>query len=72
MVEVDIGIIPYTLPPIIQLGLVYHWFYLFLFLLEVYIGLIPVTFLPITMLDNTVPTQGSIQMLFLGLYIHLP
>ena len=56
MVEFDIGLIPATLPPIIQVGLVDYPVSLFIVMIEVDIGLILDKFLSITMVDYTVST----------------
>ena len=49
MGEVDIGLRPAILPPIIQVSLVDHWIFLFVVMREVYIGLRPTNFLHINM-----------------------
>ena len=75
MGEVDICRIQVTLSPIIQVGMVDFWVALFIIVLftkvfmvtrEVDIGLRPATFFPITMVDNAVPQQVPLNMLFLG------
>ena len=74
MGEADICRIPVTLPTIIQVGMVDIWVSLFLLVLftkvfmvtrEVDIGLRPATFYPITMVENAVPQQVPLNMLFL-------
>ena len=66
MGKVDICIIPYPLLPIIHVVLVDLLVYMFMFMIDVYIGLRSATFLPITMVDYTFSTQGSLEILFLG------
>ena len=66
MIGLEICIIPATIPPITYVGVVYCWFYLLIFIIEVYMGLIPATCIPQNLVDNTVPTQVSINIIFLG------
>ena len=66
MVDVDIGLRKDTPTPIIQVGLVDCWVYMFMVIIEVDIGLIPATLINITITENKFPTQGSFKMLFLG------
>ena len=66
MREVGIGIIPYPLPTIIQLILVYHWVHMFMVIIEEDISLIPAAFLHITTVDYELSTQGSRNNLLQG------
>ena len=54
--DMDIVIIPDSLPPIIQVVLVYCWFSMFMVMIEIKICLRPATLLPITMVDYTFST----------------
>ena len=51
MGELDIGLRPAPLAPIIQVGLLDHWDFLFIFMREVDTGIRPDNFLHITMVD---------------------
>ena len=68
MGEIDKGFRPETLPPIIQVVLVYFWFSMFMVMRELHICLRPSTFLPITTVDYTFPTQCSLKMILLGVF----
>ena len=57
MVELDICIISYPLPSIIQAILVDHWVFILIVTREVYIGLRSANFLHITTVDYTFSTQ---------------
>ena len=59
MVELDIGIIPAPIPPIIKVSLVDHCFLIVTVMIEVDIGLRPDNFIHFTMLDYTFLIQGS-------------
>ena len=63
MVEVDIGLRPAPISPIIQVCLVNHWVHIFIATTEVYIGLIPANFIHMTTTDYTFPTQGFLKKL---------
>ena len=49
--EMDLGIVPALLPPIIQLIMVDHLVFIAMAIKEVYIGLRPDNFLHITMVE---------------------
>ena len=66
MKEVDIGLIPSPLPPIIQVILVDHLDFMFMVMREVEIGLIPATLLNINMVEYTFSTKGSLKKLLQG------
>ena len=51
LVEVDIGLIPDLLPPIIHFIMVDHLIFIVMVITEVVIGLTPANFLHITMVD---------------------
>ena len=68
MGEMDIGIIPDPLPPIIQVVLVNYWDCMFMDMRVVDIGLRPSTLLPITMVDYKISTQGYLKMIFLRVF----
>ena len=64
--EVDIGLRPDPLPPIIQVSKVYCWIFLFVFMMDLDTGLIPANFLHITTVDYTWSTQGFFKNIFQG------
>ena len=64
--EMDIGLRPALLPPIIRVGLLDSWIDMFMFMRGFYIGIIPSTFLHITMVDYTFYAQGSLNNKFQG------
>ena len=66
MVEVDIGLIPDPLLPIIQVSLVDRWVFLSVAMIEVYMCLIPVNSIHITMGYYTLSAQGCLKTLFQG------
>ena len=68
MGEVDLGLRPSSLPPIIQVYFVDHWVLIAMVMIEVDIGLRPANFLHITMVDYTLPTQGFLNNLFKGVF----
>ena len=68
MGEVDIGLIPAPLPPIIQVCLVNHWVFLVMAMIELDIGLRPANFLHITMVKYTLSAQGFLDNLFQGVF----
>ena len=68
IVELNIGLISAPLPHIISLGLLYSWVYLFVETREVEIGIISSTSLHITMVDYAWSTQGSLRILFQGVF----
>ena len=56
MGEVDIGLISASFPPIVQVGLVDLWVYLFMGMREVDTGIISSTLIHINMVEYTLPT----------------
>ena len=56
--EVDLGLRPDLLPPIIQVVMVYYMVFIVVMITEVKICITPATFLHITIVDNTFLTQG--------------
>ena len=54
--EVDIGLISASFPPIVQVGLVDLWVYLFMGMREVDTGIISSTLIHINMVEYTLPT----------------
>ena len=57
IVEVDIGIRPDPIPPIIQVTLVYCWIFPFVIIIEVEVGLSLATIIHITIVDYKFSTQ---------------
>ena len=64
--EVDIGLRPYPLPPIIHVNLLEHWVFIVIFMTETGIVLIQDNFIHIIMVGYTFPTQGFLKKLFQG------
>ena len=71
MLEVDIGLIPDPITPIILLILVDCWVFLFMFMREVGIGLIPGNFLHKTMVDYILSTQCYPKNLYQGVWKYI-
>ena len=59
-----IDIVPATLPPIIQVCLVYNWVFIVVVMKDVDIGLIPANFLHIIMVGYILSTKGLLDELF--------
>ena len=66
MGEMDLGLRPDPLTPIIQVCLVDNWVLIVRVMTGMDIGLIPAKFLRITMVDYILPTQGFLKKLFEG------
>ena len=64
MGEVDIGLSPAVISPIIQVMLVYHWVFIVMVMAEVDICPIPANFIHINMVDYTLPTPGFLKSIF--------
>ena len=68
MGDVEIGLRPAPLPHMIQVGLLDHWVYLDMVIIEVDICLRPATLLHIAMVDYTFPTQVCLKKLLQGVF----